>query len=214
MILLLSFATARGVVCLSCQGSNVTTEYDTVLGGPSPLHAALSRSAAAADGDGPRIPAVQAARHLTAAQVSSGSTDLGQNPLFPVSGLEIAILCIAGVVLFIAAGELPLVSACSCCPRDMLPPLPGYLLNVSNPACMHPCTRNSQLQQSKQAQRHRRHLQQMPTAPCIAYAGDASCSLHAAAADFTCSPLHAPAADTSFGMHTRTQHPGMPVPTP
>lgn len=104
-LILLCFGTVRGVVCLAVQGSSVTTEYVTLLGVPSPLHAAPSRSATAADGDGPRIPAVQATRHLTAAHISSASTEPGHKPLFPVSGLEIAILCIAGVVLFIAAGE-------------------------------------------------------------------------------------------------------------
>lgn len=104
LILLCFGAAARGVLCLAGQGSSGTNQYLTVLGVPLPRHAALSGSAAAAaDDDGPRIQAAFTKRHLT--EASSGSTEHGHKPLFPVSGFEIAILCIAGVVLFIAAGE-------------------------------------------------------------------------------------------------------------
>ena len=101
-------------------------------------------TAAASDSPGFRVEGqqLQAGRHLTQAPATSNSSSHGtpseHKPLFPVGSLDIAILVIAGVVLFIAAGKSHAFSyTCHPPAAQSLVPLCAHEID---PSCMHCAT--------------------------------------------------------------------------
>jgi hypothetical protein len=98
------------------------TRSDSIDAAPGELHVGVKATAAVPRLAVPRIASEQqgsqqSTRHLTHSQdrtkdatgtaaAARSSSGHDHKPLFPIGGLEIAVLVIAGVVLFIAAGVL------------------------------------------------------------------------------------------------------------